>query len=277
MPYRSLDSGKIIATIERLKARIEERFPSRGIVSVCDELLQIANEDASRADQLSRPNLWLRAAILLIIAGFIAAMSYGVWIWRVPAVEEEAFHAFQGIEAIVNLAVLSAAGVWFLLNVEARIRRTRILEDLHELRSIAHVIDMHQLTKDPTRSASAGKATRSSPAHDMSPFELSRYLDYCAEMLSLTGKLAAMYLRSSRDALVIDTVNEIEDLTANLTRKIWQKIMILHQGRVPGDDEPASQAADPSREPVVLSTGQATANATCSPLHPFALGEDELS
>lgn len=277
MPYRSLDSGKIIATIEKLKSRIEERFGGRGIVAVCDELLQIAKEDASRADLLSRPNLWLRGAILLIIAGSISALGYGIWIWRVPAVEEEAFHAFQGIEAIVNLAVLSAAGVWFLLNLEARIRRARILEDLHELRSIAHVIDMHQLTKDPTRSGTSARATPSSPAHDMSPFELSRYLDYCAEMLSLTGKLAAMYLRSSRDPIVIETVNEIEDLTGNLTRKIWQKIMILHQGRMPGDDEATSAGSDKAGEPAYLSTGQATANATCSPQHPFALGEDEVS
>jgi len=29
--------------------------------------------------------------------------------------------------------------------------------------------------------------------------------------------------------VIIDTVSEIEDLTGNLSRKIWQKIMILRQ------------------------------------------------
>ena len=33
----------------------------------------------------------------------------------------------------------------------------------------------------------------------MSEFELMRYLDYCSEMLSLTGKLAALYMQNMRD------------------------------------------------------------------------------
>jgi hypothetical protein len=54
-----------------------------------------------------------------------------------------------------------------------------------------------------------------------------RYLDYCTEMLSLTGKLAALYMQSVRDEVVIHTVNEIEGLTTNLSSKMWQKIMII--------------------------------------------------
>jgi hypothetical protein len=61
----------------------------------------------------------------------------------------------------------------------------------------------------------------------MSPFELTRYLDYCSEMLSLTSKLAALYAQNLPDPVVIDAVNEIESLTTNLSQKIWQKITIL--------------------------------------------------
>ena len=61
----------------------------------------------------------------------------------------------------------------------------------------------------------------------MSPFELIRYLDYCSEMLSLTSKLAALYAQNLPDPVVIDTVNEIESLTTNLSQKIWQKITIV--------------------------------------------------
>jgi hypothetical protein len=67
----------------------------------------------------------------------------------------------------------------------------------------------------------------------MSEFELMRYLDYCSEMLSLTGKLAALYMQNMRDPVVIESVNEIEDLTTSLSRKIWQKIMILNQPTKP--------------------------------------------
>jgi hypothetical protein len=63
----------------------------------------------------------------------------------------------------------------------------------------------------------------------MSELELLRYLDYCSEMLSLTGKLAALYMQDMRDPVIIETVTEIEDLTTSLSRKIWQKIVILQQ------------------------------------------------
>jgi len=61
----------------------------------------------------------------------------------------------------------------------------------------------------------------------MTRFELTRYLDYCAEMLALIGKLAALYGERMRDGVVIDAVNDIESFTSGLGRKIWQKITII--------------------------------------------------
>lgn len=269
MPYRSLEAARLVTTLERLSARIHERFPERGIGAVCSELLEIARTDAVRAQRLGRPNLWIRAGTILTIAGFLGALSYGIYSYRLPDVDGEAFNAFQGVEALINLFVLAGAAIWFLLNLEARIRRESILGDLHELRSIAHVIDMHQLTKDPIMvlgSDETGQATPSSPVRDMSVFELTRYLDYCAEMLAMTGKLAALYLRSSRDTVVIQAVNEIEGLTTNLSSKVWQKIMITRQTRMPAPPSEALQDGS-----LRLSSGRATANANCSPLHPFAI------
>lgn len=63
----------------------------------------------------------------------------------------------------------------------------------------------------------------------MSSFELGRYLGYCSEILSLTSKLAVVYGQSIPDSEVINVVNEIENLTTGLCRKIWQKIMIIDQ------------------------------------------------
>jgi hypothetical protein len=88
---------------------------------------------------------------------------------------------------------------------------------------------MHQLTKDPSLVHGDVTLTPSSPKRRMSFFELTRYLDYCSEMLSLTGKVAALYAQELRDAVVLSAVNEIEVLTTALSRKIWQKIMILRK------------------------------------------------
>ena len=66
----------------------------------------------------------------------------------------------QGIEAAIGDVVYVAVAVFFLVTIETRVKRRRALRAIHELRSIAHVIDMHQLTKDPERRAHARKRVR---------------------------------------------------------------------------------------------------------------------
>lgn len=46
-------------------------------------------------------------------------------------------------------------------------------------------------------------------------------------MLSLIGKLAALYVQKFDDPVALSAVNDVEQLTTGLARKIWQKIMIL--------------------------------------------------
>jgi hypothetical protein len=98
---------------------------------------------------------------------------------------------------------------------------------LNKLRSIAHIVDMHQLTKDPDQLLGEGGTTATSSQRIMTRFALSRYLDYCSELLSLTSKVAALYVQDSQDPVLLDAVNDVETLTTGLSRKIWQKIMII--------------------------------------------------
>jgi len=67
----------------------------------------------------------------------------------------------------------------------------------------------------------------------MTSFEMNRYLDYCSEMLSLTGKVAALYIQDFDDAIALASVNDIESLATGLSRKIWQKLMILNSSPKP--------------------------------------------
>ena len=126
-----------------------------------------------------------------------------------------------------GLLCVPGGALFFLVTMETRLKRRTALAHLHELRSIVHVIDMHQLTKDPSILIGQGEDTPHSPKRTMTPFELTRYLDYCSEMLSLSAKIAALYAQSSTDAQVIDVVNDIERLTTNLASKIWQKITLV--------------------------------------------------
>src|SRR3989454_10962326 len=92
---------------------------------------------------------------------------------------------------------------------------------------ISHIVDMHQLTKDPDQLLGGSGTATTSPQRTMTRFALSRYLDYCSELLSLTSKVAALYVQDSQDPVLLDAVNDVETLTTGLSRKIWQKIMII--------------------------------------------------
>src|ERR1044071_8778801 len=98
-------------------------------------------------------------------------------------------------------------------SIRERVKRNRILRAIHELRSIAHIVDMHQLTKDPDRYLLKATFTESSPKRTMTLFELGRYFDYCRDALALISKVAAMYVEGFFDEVALEAVDEIEALT----------------------------------------------------------------
>ena len=238
---RVLDPARVVATFDKLQARVHERFPTSGLAQVCTDLALVARETAGRARRLSRPYYGLRLLAAITVAAAIALQVYAFRLVDWSAIGKvDAPGAAEALHAAVNLAILAFGALWFLITAEQRLKRRRIVNALFELRAFAHVIDMHQLTKDPTVLLAEGPATASSPERRMSEFELSRYLDYCTEMLALTAKLAALYANQNHDEVVSAAVNEVENLTSNLGRKIWQKIMILSQLK----DAAAEEAAD---------------------------------
>ena len=226
--YKSLDTDKIVATVEILKRRIHERFPEAGLYKVATQLLEIAYESRARTDQIRQPIFWVRILNIVLIALIMLSLISAVVRFQLRFDDMHLFDFIQALEAGINDVVLIGAGIFFLVTLEQRIKRGRALKALHELRSLAHVIDMHQLTKDPERLFFNSVPTASSPRVQMSPYELSRYLDYCSEMLSLCGKLAALYMQGFDDSVVLQSVNEIENLTTTLSQKIWQKLVILN-------------------------------------------------
>src|SRR5262249_17237570 len=133
----------------------------------------------------------------------------------------------QGLDAAINEIIVIGAAIYFLVGLENRIKRARALRGIHVLRSMAHIIDMHQLTKDPDRLTAARSDTPSSPPRQMTPFELTRYLDYCSELLAIISRVAALHVQHFQDPTTLSAVNEVEALVSGLSRKIWQKIMIL--------------------------------------------------
>jgi hypothetical protein len=248
--YRSIDATSLVATVERLRSRIEERFPGSGLGRVARELEEVARQSAARVEATRRPYVLLRVGKVVLV-GLLAVAS---WAFLVPLFAMsrtdavELTELVQAIESAVNDLVFVAIGIWFLASLESRLKRAQILAALHELRAIAHIIDMHHLTKDPERVLLGGPSTPSSPHRDLTPFELGRYLDYCTELLALVGKIAALYAQATDDTATLAAVDQIDDLTGGLTRTVWQKIMLLHQ--LAGDGLRPSAPAPPVVVPV---------------------------
>jgi hypothetical protein len=81
----------------------------------------------------------------------------------------------------------------------------------------------------------------------MTPFELNRYLDYCSDAMALISKIAALYVQGFQDPVLLDAVDDVEDLTAGFSRKIWQKITILENLRRALHGGQALESTDGSR------------------------------
>lgn len=230
--YRSLNPDKTLHTVEALSTRINERFPSSGLSKVCQELCEVAQESRATAARIARPNIPMRVAVIVFIVLTLFLLGYSIFMMDITWTRLDVAGLVQVSEAGFNDIIIIGAAIFFLITFETRIKRMRTLAALHELRTIAHVIDMHQLTKDPslyTRKNVILNTTAINEKGDMNAFELTRYLDYCSEMLSLTGKIAVLYAQGFNDSVVVAAVNDLESLTTGLSRKIWQKIMILNK------------------------------------------------
>ncbi|WP_088347799.1 MULTISPECIES: hypothetical protein [Rhodomicrobium] len=228
--YQTLDERAILKQLGLLRLRVAERFPTRGLAATVAHLADVARPAAQEAASLGKSNWALRVlSLVVILTGAYGFYELSV-LYRLSVGGDVALTEFaQGLEAALNIMLITGLVILFFLRLESRFKRVKALNGLYRLRAIAHVIDMHQLTKDPSSILGASR-TSSSPLRDLDDEQLLRYLDYCAEMLSLTGKLAALYAQYFPDPTVIAAVNDIEQLTTNLSRKIWQKIMLVQQG-----------------------------------------------
>ncbi|UUZ61542.1 hypothetical protein [Nocardioides sp. B-3] len=223
-----LSSSAVQATVARLSARIEARFPTRGLARVAGELTTLAH-DVSVGAAGARARLhWIRWASRMGIAVVVLASIVAF----APAMQDaelvdSSVDWLPLIESAINDPVFAAIAVFFLHALPNRVERGQLLGLLHRLRSLAHIVDMHQLTKDPERLRADFTPTPASADLDLDRAGMEHYLDYCSELLSLIGKVAALCAEESRDPVVLDTVSTVETLTTGMSRKIWQKISLL--------------------------------------------------
>ncbi len=228
----------ITETLRVLHGRIEHRFAGSGLAQTCSDLILFSQRTSAVVEQIVRPNWWLRGSIggfLLLVAG---TFVYTISSLRLTIGALDLSSMVQLLEATTSEIVLIAAGIFSLSTIETRVKRTRVVDALNKLRAIAHVVDMKQLAKDPDN-----------PRRELSDEQLGRYLDYCSELLALISKIGFLYVSKFDDPDANQSVNELENLTTGLSRKIWQKIAIIHSRK------DSSVAVTPAQTPPPLSNG----------------------
>jgi hypothetical protein len=213
-----LDAGKITETLEKLLERIENRFPGSGLARECKALIEFSKETQIVMDWIVRPIWALRFGIGAFVTLALFGIVYTVSRLNLSLDGLSVGDLIQALEATTSELLLIVAGLFSLISLETRVKRARVVGAINNLRAVAHIVDMKQLTKDPDN-----------PKRELDDVQLGRYLDYCSEMLSLISKIGFLYVTRFDDGDATQSVNELENLTSGLSRKIWQKISILHQ------------------------------------------------
>jgi hypothetical protein len=240
MAYERLEAGAVLATAQRLQGRIQARFPDRNLSRVATQLVTVAGDlEASTARTL--PIRIVRVVGLVLIAVlFVLAAASVLWVGiELISNGSDAVDWMSTVSTVISNLVYVGLAVIFLRVAPSQLERRRILGELHRLRSLAHVIDMHQLTKDPERFAETYRPTPNSVNVGLSAIDMATYLDYCSELLALVAKTAAVYAERTTDPAVLATISDIENLTNGMARKIWQKLGLL-PGIGGGSVNPAS-------------------------------------
>jgi hypothetical protein len=225
-----LESHYIAHAAAKLEARIRARLPGRRLAAVAGRLAEMVPEvqqgfDSSYA-RFKLTRRWSRVASVLIVLGTLLALVLALRD-AFRGGELESFDWVPLVESAINDVVFAAIAVFFLWALPERRERRTLVGLLHRLRSLAHVVDMHQLDKDPEQARSDYVPTEQSPPNRMNAEELHHYFDYCSELVSLIAKTAALCAEHSSDAVVLDTVSNLETLAAQMSQKIWQKISLL--------------------------------------------------
>ncbi len=236
--FSQLDPDKLLATGKKLENNLLEFFPQSGLLRVCREFNRVAEGSRLMAERLSYP-VWILRVLTWVASILIVGLS--VWVImemyrRAHSLSNGLNEIVQTVEAATNELILLGLLLLFLVQMEERIKRRFALQELHRLRTLAHVVDMHQLTKDPTEMLGSSKYNNRPPEKQMNRGQLHQYLSYCSQLLALNSKIAALFAQNMNDPVVLEAVNDLENLDQGLAAKIWQKIMILDLAEETGVD-----------------------------------------
>jgi hypothetical protein len=224
-----LTAEKIADACAALADRIHERFPGRGIDLHAHHLAEHARRLVATGSARITAPLPLR--IVSWIGGIAASLLLLSPLWFVRRIDgiDVLPEFLQSLDSFITVLAATVAGFFTMRSVEHGVCRRQALGELHALRSFAHVTDMLQISKSPTRLLFPLARTRLTPEGEDDAVSMSRYLAYCAELYALIAKLAVLHGEWTSDATVLSAIDDLENLCSSLESKATQKILLLEQ------------------------------------------------
>jgi hypothetical protein len=220
-PNHRLDPSRIIQTAENLAERIGDRLPGRTLASLAVELARIASETDLRARQARKPIIAIRLASITAILASLLCLTYLLrhihTSWEFGTITE----VFEAADAAFNLLVVLAGAIWFLITLEARIKRRKALASIEELREFIHVIDLTQLYYTPEL---YDVDVPDSPAQAGLDHT---YLLFCTQMIGVISNLAALYGRGGANDSILRAVSEVDMLASAVSTKLLSKVPMV--------------------------------------------------
>jgi hypothetical protein len=208
---RHLDAHKLITTSADLERWITKEFHEAHLAVVAREVHAFAQEAVAKAEKIRQPIWALRLGIWTVVALLVAGAVHGI-------VTHEIADTLKFLDTTKGAAVyLSVFGAIFI-GLEIRWKRHRALKAVAEIRALAHIVDMHQLAKDPPIEQFR---------QDGRQVKVMEYLHACTALLALLSKVAQFYVENFPDPVATNAVNDFEMITTGLSNKIWMKILSM--------------------------------------------------
>src|SRR5712691_834410 len=134
--YRSLDPVKIIETCRESRDSISKRFPESGLSRLSSELLSVSEHAAELSEWLSKPHLPLRTVAGLGILVLLVTVIEVSLRLKAQTTFTTLAEFLQGSEAAINEVVFLGIAIFFFVTLETRLKRRRVLQAIHVLRSM---------------------------------------------------------------------------------------------------------------------------------------------
>ncbi len=241
-------------TATSIHRRIVERFPQANLRNLAASVAIKVENVADAAKRDFAPRWFITLVLFLLVTAVLSAAGWGLYRMGLHFGSPDWTELVQSADAALQMILVIGVAVWSLLSLGHKLQRSRQLAYLESLREFIHLLDLHQLEKDPDRlSRRPDENTSSSPKmeHVSTAFLMGRYLDYVSELLAVVATMAAYYAANARDEVVLGVVREIGASASQHRLHIGQKAAILAQLELkesvsaPVQEAPIPQGVEP--------------------------------